>query len=94
VNHPASSIFNQLGRGGASVFLTAALALVPLAIIAAIWGRIFAKAGYPSWYGLVVFVPGANAVAAIYFAFAQWPIEREMRELTDRFGLNWRHPTQ
>lgn len=94
MNHPASSFLNQLGLGGASLLLTAALAVVPLAIIAAIWGRIFAKAGYPAWYGLVVFLPGANVIAVLYFAFAQWPIEREMRELTDRFGLNWRRPTQ
>ena len=90
VNQQVSSVLHQLGTSGLSFLLPIAIVLMAWLFIAVMWGRIFGKAGYPGWYGVVAFVPGVNIVALIYFAFARWPIEREMQELTDRFGLNWR----
>lgn len=54
--------------------------LVPLMIAA--WWRIFARTGYPGVLGLSMFVPGINVVVFLWFAFMEWPIEREKRERT------------
>jgi hypothetical protein len=41
------------------------------------WCRIFAKAGYPAWYGLSLLVPVLNLVGLLYLAFAEWPSRQE-----------------
>ena len=74
--------------------------LMALGIVILIWGKIFEKAGYPLWYGVVAMIPLANVAAWLYFAFKEWPIEEELRYakeelqmVRDRFGLNWRERT-
>ena len=36
-------------------------------------GRIFDRAGFSPWLGVVAATPGINIVLAIWFAFAAWP---------------------
>ena len=52
--------------------------LIVLAVIAIvglfIFGRIFAKAGYSRWFGLLMFVPAVNLAVICWFAFADWPV--------------------
>jgi len=43
--------------------------------------RLFAKAGYHGALGLLVFLPVVNVMAFLFLAFAQWPVERELRSL-------------
>ena len=40
---------------------------------------VFRKAGYSSWWILVAFVPVANFIMLLVFAFADWPVLRELR---------------
>lgn len=43
--------------------------------------RIATKAGYPGIMSLLVLIPVVNFCVIIYFAFAEWPIETEVRAL-------------
>jgi len=52
-------------------------------LVFSIWGcwKIARKAGYPPWWGLVMIVPLVNLILFFYFAFAEWPIQRELKNL-------------
>ena len=55
-----------------------------LAIVAAVvclWGMIFSKAGYSFWLALLMFVPLANLIWLLIFAFSKWPIQQEVERL-------------
>ena len=41
--------------------------------------KIFSKAGFSWALGLLMFVPIANIVMFFFLAFADWPIQRELR---------------
>lgn len=49
--------------------------------------KIFQKAGYPGWYFFVVFIPVVNLIALFYFAFAEWPVHKALREAGVEFPL-------
>jgi hypothetical protein len=38
------------------------------------------KAGYPRWLGGLAIVPLLNVILAFFLAFAEWPVERELKE--------------
>ena len=52
------------------------VSIIVLVLMLWIWGRIFHKAGYSGWLALLFLVPLANVFVIIWFAFAQWPLER------------------
>ena len=54
------------------------LVLTVLNIIA--WVRILNKAGYSGWWILVGFVPVINLIMFFVFAFADWPVRRQLRQ--------------
>jgi hypothetical protein len=43
--------------------------------------QIIRRAGYSGWWILVWFVPILNVVMLLIFAYKEWPIQRELREL-------------
>ena len=57
-----------------------------IVVLAMIWGRVFAKAGYSAWLGVTIFVPLVNLVVLIWFAMADWPILSELSKLKDASG--------
>jgi hypothetical protein len=57
----------------ASLPLLACLLVVPFKIVK--------KAGYSWTWGLLFAVPAVNLLLLIFFAFAEWPVEREIRTL-------------
>jgi len=63
-------MFGSLGSLG----LPELLVLIGIAVFVA-WpvSRICAKAGYSSWFGLAVFIPGANILLLWFLALAEWP---------------------
>jgi len=78
-------------------FMASTLAIVIVIVIAIIFGiiiywRIATKAGYAGALSLLMFVPLVNLVIIILFAFTEWPIERELREL--RGGARLATPTR
>ncbi len=55
--------------------------LIALVIPAALCWRVFSKAGFPGALGLLVLIPGLGFfIVLIVLAFAEWPIEQELRE--------------
>jgi uncharacterized membrane protein len=43
--------------------------------------KIITRAGYSGWWVLIIIVPIANIVMLLIFAYKEWPIQRELREL-------------
>ena len=50
-----------------------------VAVFAAAWAKIFSKAGFSGLLCLLMFIPIANVVTLVWFAFSEWPIERQLR---------------
>lgn len=46
-----------------------------------VFGRSFEKAGYSRWESLALLIPLFNLLVLLWFAFADWPIERELLQL-------------
>ena len=55
--------------------------LIAAAIKALIFCKIFSKAGYSWALGLLILVPIANIIMAFYLAFADWPVQKQVRQL-------------
>jgi len=55
--------------------------LIAVAIKVLIFCRIFSKAGYSWALGLLILVPIANIIMAFFLAFADWPVQKELRSL-------------
>ena len=55
--------------------------LIAVAIKALIFCKICSKAGYSWALGLLILVPIANIIMAFYIAFADWPVQKELRSL-------------
>ena len=54
-------------------------------IVLPVW-RISRKAGCPGFLALACCIPIVNVLVLLFFAFGEWPIEREVRELRTRGG--------
>jgi hypothetical protein len=65
----------------------AVFALVASLISALIFCRIFSKAGYHWALGLLTLVPVINMLMPFFLAFADWPAQKELRELRQRLGI-------
>ena len=57
------------------------LGLVLAVIFFIAYIQIIRRAGYSGWWVLVMFVPVLNVVMLLIFAYKEWPIQRELREL-------------
>jgi hypothetical protein len=55
--------------------------LIAVAIKVLIFCKIFSKAGYSWALGLLILVPIADIIIAFYLAFADWPVQKELRKL-------------
>ena len=53
--------------------------LIVVAVKVLIFCKIFSKAGFSWALGLLILVPIANIVILFVLAFAEWPIQRELR---------------
>ena len=45
-----------------------------------LWYRIFSKAGFNGFLALLMLIPLVNFIVLLYFAFAEWPVQKELRE--------------
>ena len=55
------------------------LVLIIVAVKILVFCKIFSKAGYSWALGLLILVPIANIIMLFVLAFAEWPIQRELR---------------
>jgi len=46
-----------------------------------VFGKIFSKAGYSRWNSLLLLIPLFNLLVIVWFAYADWPVERELLQL-------------
>lgn len=56
----------------------------PAALLAAIawtwgWAVVVSKSGYSPWLVLLALIPIVNMIAWLWFAYSEWPIQRELR---------------
>ena len=56
--------------------------IVGLIVLATVdcW-KIFDKAGYGGWLGILALIPGANLLAVSLLAFTEWPVITELKQL-------------
>lgn len=47
---------------------------------------IFRKAGYSGLQIILLFIPGVNVIAFIWFALTEWPIQKELNSLKGRIS--------
>lgn len=64
------------------------VAFVALLISIGFYWLILRKAGYQGVWALAMVIPGVNVIAIAFFALADWPIQRELRELRSRVGVS------
>ena len=83
-----SCVFVEQGRLGAQpvilfafALLVAFVVMVIIAIKLLIICKIFSKAGYSWALGLLMLIPIINIIMAFFLAFADWPVQRELRRL-------------
>ena len=55
------------------------ITLITVVIQILVFCKIFSKTGYSWALGLLMLVPIANLIMLFVLAFAEWPIERELR---------------
>jgi len=71
-----------------SVGLPESIVVVAIVLISLIWiwpvWRIVAKTGHPGALTLLFLIPAINLGMLFYLAFAEWPIERELKTLRQR----------
>jgi hypothetical protein len=72
------------GLGVGVILLLVAFYVALIAFSIYIYVRIIHKAGYSGWWVLTMFVPVVNLVVIVMFAFAEWPVERRVREAETR----------
>lgn len=61
--------------------LIAFVVLVTVAVKLLIFCKIFSKAGYSWALGLLILIPIVNIIMVFFLAFADWPIQKELRRL-------------
>ena len=59
------------------LFVFVILAVLPILV----FSRIFMKAGFSGFLSLLLYIPVLNIVLIIWFAFAEWPIEKKLKAL-------------
>ena len=71
------------------VLVSVILLMIVLANLVSIlfFCKVFAKAGYHWAFGLLTVVPIANLLLPFFLAFADWPAQRELRDLRQRLGI-------
>ncbi len=69
-------ILSAASRAGGGAFLLELIFLV-VAIVAAV--KILPKAGYSAWFALLLLIPLVGFVMILVFAFADWPVDKELR---------------
>lgn len=62
-------------RGGGLIFILYVVFTV-MAVVAVV--KILSKTGYSGWWALFAIVPVVNIAMLLVFAFATWPVEREI----------------
>jgi len=63
---------------GAFVFIWVLIYIGIIVLTVIAWWKIASKAGYSGAWSLILFVPIANIIFFLIFAFSKWPILQEL----------------
>src|ERR1035441_2255469 len=69
-------ILSAASRAGGGALVLELVFLV-VAIVAAV--KVLPKAGYSAWFALLLLIPLVGFVMILVFAFADWPVDKELR---------------
>jgi uncharacterized membrane protein YhaH (DUF805 family) len=86
MNDTTTTASYSLGLAGGALV---AVIIVSLAImIVTVWAyvNIIRRAGYSGWWVLISLVPLVGTIMFFVFAFAEWPVMRELRALRAQVG--------
>jgi hypothetical protein len=67
--------------GGVGIAIAVIISVAFLLVFVVAYIKIITRAGYSGWWVLIILVPIANIVMLLIFAYKEWPIQRELREL-------------
>jgi len=56
------------------------IVVIGILVVVPFW-KIFTKAGYSGGWSLLMLIPVISIVILFYLAFAEWPIQRELKKL-------------
>jgi len=60
---------------------------IALAVFSVFCGwRLVSKTGNPGWLCFLFYIPYANIIMLLYFVFADWPVQSELRRYKERSG--------
>jgi hypothetical protein len=71
----------MLGAASAAVGVLVIIYLAVVGLFFVGWWQILSKAGYSGAWVFIALVPLVNIVMFFVFAFSDWPIRRELRQL-------------
>ncbi len=71
-------MFRSIGLPELLVILVVLLVFLFMPLV---WGKIFSKAGYSGWLGLLMLIPVISLIALCWFALADWPVLSELAHL-------------
>ncbi len=78
----AAGLVAGLGALGiGAIILISLLSLAVLGVCLWIHSLYFKKMGYSPWLALLKLIPLADFIMFLYFAFSQWPVEKQAKEL-------------
>jgi hypothetical protein len=60
------------------IFASLLVVVCTLSLWAALWAKIFTKAGYPASMGLMCFIPIGALIAILILALSTWPPHRRV----------------
>lgn len=63
---------------GVTELIVLMVALVVLALLIFAWSKVFQKAGFPPLLCLLMLIPGVSVIVFLWFAFAKWPIHKQL----------------
>ena len=73
---------NAMNNGDpAGLLCVGGVFLVIAVLVITIWWRVFAKTGWGGAMGLLMLLPIINLIMLLVLAFAEWPVQAEVRRL-------------
>jgi hypothetical protein len=77
----SAPVYDTSNINGAALAVGIVVAIAVWVVFLIAYVKIISRAGYSGWWVLIIFVPVVNIVMLLVFAFKEWPIQRELREL-------------
>lgn len=81
-----NTINTAAGFSAGALIVGLVIGLVVLVIVIWAYVNIIRRAGYSGWWVLILLVPVVGLIMTLVFAFAEWPVTREVRYLREQLA--------